>query len=146
MIYTPPKEYSFTDNLVLIRDLNRVLYRLKQIDIDGSFSYSDIIEVNLYELPTSFELYQNYPNPFNPTTTIKYSIAAVETPYMASLQHVTLEIFDVLGREVATLVNDYLPAGSYEREWNASNLPSGIYFCRMEAGDYKSSIKLILLK
>ncbi|MFH1194400.1 MAG: T9SS type A sorting domain-containing protein [bacterium] len=100
--------------------------------------------------PEKYELCQNYPNPFNPTTTIKFCIAAVETPYMASLQHGTLEIFDVLGREVATLVDEYLPAGSYTKEWNADNLPSGIYFCRMSAeggaGSFESSIKLLLLK
>ncbi|MFH1194399.1 MAG: BACON domain-containing carbohydrate-binding protein [bacterium] len=96
--------------------------------------------------PNKFELLQNYPNPFNPSTTIKYSVASVETPYMASLRHVTLEIFDVLGREVAALVDEYLPVGSYTKEWNAGNLPSGIYICRMEAGSYKSNIKLLLLK
>ncbi|MFH1194402.1 MAG: right-handed parallel beta-helix repeat-containing protein [bacterium] len=145
------KEYSFTDNLSaacldLVHDL--ILYRLKQIDTDGLYSYSQEIEIKskAEDIPSTFELFQNYPNPFNPTTTIKYSIAAVETPYMASLQHVTLEIFDVLGREVATLVDEYLPAGSYEREWNASELPSGIYFCRMEAGDFTAYIKLLLLK
>ncbi|MFH1194401.1 MAG: right-handed parallel beta-helix repeat-containing protein [bacterium] len=135
-----PKEYSFTDNLVLIHDLNRVQYRLKQIDIDGSFTYSQEVEVNAKaeDIPTTFELLQNYPNPFNPTTAISWQLAAGSKTQ--------IKIYDVLGREVATLVDEYLPAGSYAREWNASELPSGIYFCRMEVGSYKSSIKLLLLK
>ena len=87
-------------------------------------------------------LYQNYPNPFNPTTTIKYSIP--------KLSFVTIKIYDVLGSEAATLVNEEKPAGTYELNWNASStaggLPSGVYFYRLSAGNYVETKKMILLK
>ncbi len=94
------KNYSFVDkdNLSCA-----VKYRLKQIDADGQFEYSKIVEVEIGVLK-EFKLSQNYPNTFNPTTVIKYSIPAVEKQYLAS-QQVTLKIYDALGREVATLVN-----------------------------------------
>lgn len=88
--------------------------------------------------PDKFNLYQNYPNPFNPTTTIKYSIPQENK--------VTLKIYDVIGNEVATLVNGNKPAGTYNVTFNANNLASGIYFYRLEAGNYISIKKLILLK
>ncbi|MFH1195227.1 MAG: glycoside hydrolase family 3 N-terminal domain-containing protein [bacterium] len=97
-------------------------------------------------VPGEFALYQNYPNPFNPTTTIEFSIAAVETPYMASLQHVSLKIYDVLGREVAILVNEEKPAGVYTVSFDGSNLSSGVYFYKLQAGEFVSIKKLILLK
>ncbi|MFH1194391.1 MAG: T9SS type A sorting domain-containing protein [bacterium] len=146
-----PKEYSFFDNEI---SAGQYSYRLKQIDIDGSFSYSNVVEVNCNMLPSTFALYQNYPNPFNPTTIIKFSIASVETPYMASLQHVTLKIFDVLGSKVAILVNEPKEPGTYEVEFNASQLPSGVYFYRIQAGDpsagsaqgFIDTKKLVLVK
>ncbi|MFH1197461.1 MAG: kelch repeat-containing protein [bacterium] len=98
------------------------------------------------ELPIDFILYQNYPNPFNPTTTIKYSIPGVETPYMASLQHVTLKVYDVLGREVATLIDEKKSAGTYEVNFDASSLSSGMYIYQLRAGTFVSSKKLMLLK
>jgi len=140
---TEPQSYSFTDKNI---ENGNYQYRIKQIDYDGSYEYSNIVEVAYNIQPSTFELFQNYPNPFNPTTTIKYSVARVETGHAPSLQHVTLEIYDVLGRQVAALVDENHHAGNYEREWNASNLSSGIYFCRMKAGSYKASIKLLLLK
>lgn len=92
----------------------------------------------------NFELQQNYPNPFNPSTSIQYSIA--------SRQFVTLKVYDVLGKEIATLVNEEKPAGSYEVEFNsvetlhATSLPSGVYFYQLRAGDYIETKKMILLK
>jgi len=71
-------------------------------------------------LPTEFSLSQNYPNPFNPSTSIEYRVG--------SMEYVILKIFDVLGNEVATLVNEEKPTGRYDVEWNASNYPSGVYF------------------
>ena len=85
-----------------------------------------------------YKLSQNYPNPFNPVTTIKYQFP--------ERGFVTLKVYDVLGNEVATLVNEEKPAGGYEVEWNASDLPSGIYFYRMRAGNFIDTKKLILLK
>ncbi|MFH1194240.1 MAG: T9SS type A sorting domain-containing protein [bacterium] len=136
-----PKEYSFTDNEITA---GKYSYRLKQIDTDGSFTYSKIVIVETRRgesLPAEFALYQNYPNPFNPSTTIKYSIPAVETPYMASLR-----VYDILGNEVATLVNETKEPGVYEVEFDGSNLASGIYFYQLNAGSFTATKKLILLK
>ena len=88
--------------------------------------------------PTSFLLSQNYPNPFNPTTTINFQLKADS--------RVRLAIYDLLGREVATLVNDGLSAGNYTWQWNASIMPSGIYFYRLQAGSFVQTKKLVLLK
>jgi len=95
-----------------------------------------------------FSLSQNYPNPFNPSTTIKYSIP-VETrrPTTAgSPQNVILKIYDILGREIATLVNRKQKAGNYEVQFNAKDLTSGIYFYKLQSGNFVESRKMLLLK
>ena len=89
-------------------------------------------------VPFSFRLEQNYPNPFNPSTKISW-----QSP-VGSWQ--TLKIYDVLGNEVATLVDEYKPAGTYEAEWNSSGLPSGVYFYKLQAGDFVKIKKMLLLK
>ena len=89
-------------------------------------------------IPTKYSLDQNYPNPFNPATKIKFSIPADE--------NVSLKVFNVLGQEVATLVNKQMKAGSYSFDWNASNLSSGVYFYRIEAGSFNLTKKMLLLK
>ncbi|MFH1197475.1 MAG: T9SS type A sorting domain-containing protein [bacterium] len=141
------KEYSFIDEDITARKYS---YRLKQIDTDGSFTYSDIVEVTCDLHPSTFGLEQNFPNPFNSSTTIKFAVPTVETPYMASLQHVTLKIYDVLGREVATLLNKEQSAfggsGYYSVEFNASGLPSGVYFYRLQTNDFSDVKKMIILK
>ena len=88
--------------------------------------------------PEKFLLSQNYPNPFNPVTSIKYVVG--------SFQFVSIKVFDLLGREVATLINEEKPAGEYEVEFNGNNLPSGIYFYRLKAGDYSETKKMVLLR
>ncbi len=97
-------------------------------------------------LPAEFSLSQNYPNPFNPVTTIKYSIP--ESPLSGGVRGglVTLKIYDILGREVATLVNKQQSAGNYEVKFDASNLASGIYLYKLQAGEFSSVKKLILMK
>jgi hypothetical protein len=95
-------------------------------------------ENEIAETPKSYSLEQNYPNPFNPTTKISYSIA--ESGF------VTLKVFDILGREVATLVNEVKPAGRFEVEFNASELPTGTYIYRLTAGNYQTINKMLLLK
>jgi len=90
------------------------------------------------ELPVSFKLYQNYPNPFNPTTKIKYSIPNSE--------RVLIKVFDILGREVKTLLNEYKDVGTYEIEFNASELSSGLYFYKIIAGNYSETRKMIVLR
>ncbi len=138
---TKPKSYSFTDE-----DITTGIYkyRLKQIDFDGSFTYSNEIEIQVDFTPKEFVLYQNYPNPFNPTTTIKYTIPEVASGF--SLGKVTLKAYDVLGKEITTLVNEYEQPGIYEVEFDASTLASGIYFYELKTGSYSSIKKMILLK
>jgi hypothetical protein len=89
-------------------------------------------------IPKSYNLYQNYPNPFNPSTKIKFDL-----PKSSSAK---LVIYDILGREVAILVNEQLKPGNYNIEWNASNFPSGVYFYKLVAGDYVEVKKMILIK
>ena len=127
--------YNFIDNKPLNREIN---YRLRQVDFDGTFKYSKIITVHFNNYPLTFELFQNFPNPFNPSTTIKY--------HLPKDGFVTLKIFDILGREIKTLVNEQKSAGRYEVNFNAASLASGVYIYRMEADDFNSVRKLLLLK
>jgi len=89
-------------------------------------------------VPSEFTLEQNYPNPFNPSTTVKYELPRTS--------HVNLSVFDILGREVSVLVNDKRDSGVYEVNFDASNLASGVYFYRLQAGDYVATKRLLLLK
>ena len=102
-----------------------------------------VVEPKAKQNPQKFILSQNYPNPFNPSTTIKYSIPNVETHGHASVQ---LKVYDVLGREVATLVNEQQSPGNYEVQFDASDLTSGIYFYQLRSGSFIESRKMILLR
>jgi hypothetical protein len=144
---TEQQLYSYIDDLSLNHNINPNLtntlhYRLKQIDYDGTSVYSDIVEVEFSFIPSEFILYQNYPNPFNPNTVIGYQLPVIGD--------VTLKVFDVLGREVATLVDDYIDAGYHEVEFlPASSIQqpaSGIYFYQLRAGDYSETKKMLLLR
>jgi len=141
---TEKQFYSFVDNNV---EPGKYLYRLKQIDFDGSYEYSNEIEVEI-GLPDNFELYQNYPNPFNPTTKIRYSIPSLALRERVSegRVRVSLKVYDVLGNEIATLVNEEKPPGNYEVEFNAKGLASGVYFYRLTAGSFIQTKKMILLR
>ncbi|MCZ7616212.1 MAG: T9SS type A sorting domain-containing protein [Ignavibacteriaceae bacterium] len=131
---TEPKAYSFTDvNL----EKGNYTYRLKQMDFDGTFTYSPEVSVEV-ELPIEYSLEQNYPNPFNPSTTIKYSIA--EDGF------VKLAVYNMLGEEVMMIVNGMQKAGRYEVNFNASGLASGVYVYRIESANFTSSKKLMLMK
>jgi hypothetical protein len=99
-----------------------------------------------YSLPTEYKLEQNYPNPFNPTTKIRYSIPNVETHRDASLRNVMLRIYDILGNEVTTLVNEQKDPGYYEVDFNAASFASGVYIYRLQAGNYISTKKMMVLK
>jgi hypothetical protein len=90
------------------------------------------------QLPKIYNLRQNYPNPFNPSTTISFSLP--------SKSFVTLKVFDIMSREVTTLINKELSAGNYLQKWNAVNISSGIYFYRLQAGAFTETKKLVLLK
>ena len=131
---TETQYYSFVDNEV---QSGKYFYRLKQIDFDGTTEFSNIIEVEI-GVPKQFTLHQNYPNPFNPITVISW-----QSPVGS---HQNLKVYDLLGKEVATLVDEYKPAGSYEIEFNASSLSSGIYIYKLTAGEFTSTKKFILLK
>ncbi len=96
------------------------------------------VEEEVGEVPGSFTLLQNYPNPFNPSTTISFQV-----PEQC---HVTLKVFDVVGREIATLVNEVEQPGTHTAQWNASRVASGVYFYRIQAGDFVASKKLLLLR
>ena len=129
-----PKAYSFTDSKVAVGNFT---YRLKQVDFDGSYEYSNEINVDVTG-PAQYSLEQNYPNPFNPSTLIKYSVAQDG--------FVNISIFNLLGEKVATLVNSNMKAGSYELNFNASQLSSGVYFYSIEASDFKAVRKMMLMK
>jgi hypothetical protein len=126
--------YSFSDNY---SGQGTVSYRLKQIDFDGSISYSNVVNVK-FNLPSDFKLNQNYPNPFNPSTAISFSIPKAT--------NVSLTIFNQIGEKVDELVNKNLEAGSYNYTWNASEQSSGIYFYELKTNDFRSVRKMTLIK
>lgn len=132
-------EYSFTD--VTFHSFPIAKYRLKSIDNDGSFQYSYEIEVNT--LPLSYELSQNYPNPFNPSTKIRFTIPFDETRYTTSVK---LKVYDILGNEVATLVDEEKEPGIYEVEFSTKGLASGIYIYRIESVDFIDTKKMVFLR
>jgi len=138
---TETHTYSFTDQNPVP---GKSYYKLKQIDFDGSFEYSNIVEVDL-TLPIVFSLEQNYPNPFNPSTKIKYSIPNVTMSGVEG-SRVILKVFGILGNEVATLVNEEKPAGNHEVNFDASKLSSGVYFYQLQAGSFVETKKMILLR
>jgi len=117
-------------------------YRLKQIDLDGTFTYSHVASVNAV-LPSAIKLYQNYPNPFNPSTTIKFTVSSV---IESEISNTKLLVYDILGREVATLVNQKLQPGDYEVEFNGVGLSSGIYYYVLQTDSKTISKKMILMK
>ena len=97
-------------------------------------------------MPNKFSLYQNYPNPFNPVTKIKFDIPEFPLSKGGLKGVVTLKIYDILGKEIQTLVNEQLQPGSYEVTFDGSNLPSGIYFYKLTSGNFSATKKLVLLK
>jgi hypothetical protein len=131
---TETNHYSFEDKNL---SAGKYSYRLKQIDFDGTFEYSDIIEVEI-DIPVEFSLSQNYPNPFNPLTTIEYQIP--------SNGFVSLKIYNSLGQEVSTLVNENQSAGKYSITFSDEKLTSGLYFYSLRSGDFSETKKMILLK
>ncbi len=131
---TEKQIYSFTDQTSLT---GKTYYRLRQVDFDGRFEYSEVISVE-NTIPESFSLNQNFPNPFNPSTRIQFSIPQ-ET-------QVELAIYDATGKLVENLVSEVKAAGYHEVIWNATNNASGIYFAQIKAGKFVKNIKMTLMK
>ncbi|MBN2571827.1 MAG: DUF4623 domain-containing protein [Ignavibacteriales bacterium] len=134
------KKYSYTDKEVYTA--GQYYYRLKQIDNDGTFSYSNVLSVNI-EVPKEYALNQNYPNPFNPSTTIQFAL-----PTSANVK---LSVYDILGKEVAVVEQGQKEAGIYSVNFNASNLASGIYVYKLTANGtdgskFTQTKKLVLMK
>ncbi len=129
-----PKLYSYTDNTVTAGDY---YYRLRQVDIDGQFEYSDVVEVHI-EAPNKFELAQNYPNPFNPKTNISFSLQEAT--------NVSLVVYNTIGQQVAELINQRLEAGTYSEEFDASHLNSGVYVYILKTDKATITRKMILMK
>jgi photosystem II stability/assembly factor-like uncharacterized protein len=132
---TETQYYSFSDNSVPV---GKYFYRLKQLDFSGSFEYSSEVEVTILEVLNDFTLNQNYPNPFNPSTKISFSIP--------QNGFTTLKVYDVLGNEVANIIEGELSEGNYDIQFNASGLSSGIYFYSLTSGEFTKTMKMILSK
>ena len=137
---TSPVKYIYKDDLNNISHSGNIIYRLKQIDYNGTYKYSKEISVNFNSVPEEYSLLQNYPNPFNPTTVIKYSVK--------ENTQVVLKVFDILGREVSTLINEEKQPGAYTVNFDAAaaGLSSGTYFYTIKAGNFVQTKKMLLLK
>lgn len=145
-----PKQYSYEDDLDLTLNhnlnLSQLDYRLKQIDNDGTFTYSKVVTVDISTITSineeeknyTFKLAQNYPNPFNPSTVIKYQIP--------KRTHVRVEVFNSLAKRVAVLINREQNSGKYKVKFDGSGLSSGIYFYRLQTSERTDIKKMILVK
>jgi hypothetical protein len=131
---TEKQSYSFVDKNV---NNGNYTYRLKQLDFNGRFEYSNEVEVTVTG-PKTFNLAQNYPNPFNPTTNISFTVPEAGK--------VKLAVYNLIGQEVAVLVNGVVTEGSHEVEFNAKSLPSGTYFYKLQSDNSVSIKKMLLLK
>jgi hypothetical protein len=129
-----PKDYSFID--VHPSGGSKLIYRLKQIDLNGSFEYYDEVEVEL--APSEFALYQNYPNPFNPVTNIKLAL-----PKAAKIN---LIVYNLLGEKIATLLDEDKEAGFYDVQFDASSFSSGIYIYKLTADEFIKTKKMTVMK
>jgi len=127
-------DYSFTDSKLISGTYN---YRLKQVDLDGKSTYSKAVEVEVINV-NSFALDQNYPNPFNPTTNIRFNVA--------NAGMVKLAVYNLLGQQVKTLVNEVKEAGTYNISFDASKLSSGTYFYKLETPEFSKTMKMTLSK
>jgi len=139
---TVPLSYRFEDDVksLLATDVTEIQYRLKQIDVDGTYTYYDAIKVQVGAVPEKISLSQNYPNPFNPATTIEF--------FLPETGFTTLTVYDILGREVDTIVHSRLESGSHQVIFDATALPSGVYYylLRQEGSDFAERRRMVLVK
>lgn len=141
---TEKSDYTITDKFDYQSYKGTISYRLKQFDYDGTFSYSNVILVDIDFTPTEYTLYQNYPNPFNPSTTIKFALP--------QNSFVKVSIFNLLGEQISVLVDEIKEAGYHNILWNASNMPSGFYIYTIETKsqetnkEFKAVKKMMLVK
>jgi hypothetical protein len=140
---TAPQSYSFVENNVAV---GKHFYRLKQIDTDGAFAHSNVIEVAVLP-PSRFSLFQNYPNPFNPETRIRLDIPNVQGENV----RVQLAIYNLFGQLVRTLLNENRSPGVHEINWDGRSdaglvVPSGMYFYTVRAGEFKETKKMLFLR
>jgi hypothetical protein len=131
---TEPRSYVYTD---VTAELGVNYYRLKQVDYNGKYAYSDVVEIDV-TAPLTFDLAQNYPNPFNPSTSIKYSV-----PESGNIR---LSVFNIVGEEVAVLADGFTQAGFYEVTFDASNLSTGVYLYKLQSANSVQTKKMMLLK
>lgn len=130
---TKQNNYSFTDKPAV----GKYFYRLRQVDFDGTFEYSSVVEAEI-AAPAEFKLNQNYPNPFNPSTTISFTLPKAT--------NAKLLIYNQIGQKVAELVNKNLEAGIYNFNWDAAGQSSGLYFYELQTNEFKSVKKMTLIK
>jgi hypothetical protein len=146
---------TLTDSMYVISDgfgIGPIFWRVNARNNTGTSPWSAIWRFSIQfnsinpvgnQIPTELALYQNYPNPFNPATKIKFDIPS---SVKSEKSDVKLIIYDALGREITTLVNEQLNSGTYEVEWDASNSPSGVYFYKLEVSDYTETKKMLMVK
>jgi hypothetical protein len=132
---TEPNNYSFTDKNP---EPGNYSYKLVQIDFDGTRNESEIVNVEISSQPTEYSLSQNYPNPFNPSTTIQYSIP--------ESGNVKLVVYNSLGKEITTLVNEFKQPGKYEINFKGIDIPSGVYYYQLQTNGFVQTKKMVLLK
>ena len=137
---TEKRSYSYNDP---ITENGKYYFRLRQVDYDGKSQYSNTIEIEYRNTPENFALSQNYPNPFNPVTTIQFAIPS-KTNVQTS--NVKLVVYDIMGREVALLLNEMKEPGNYEVKFDAAGLTSGVYYYSLTAGSFSETKMMLLLK
>lgn len=131
---TAPQQYSFVDKNLIN---GKYFYRLKQVDYDGTFEYSKVVDVD-WKAFNSYLLEQNYPNPFNPNTTISFGLK--------EKSNVKITVLNTIGEEVAVILDEEKETGYHNVDFNATNLPSGVYFYQLKAGSFVQTKKMVLLR
>jgi len=154
IIYTTNCGINWTSIQIATSQINAITTYKKDIWVAGNdgiiLKGNQLVPIGIISsnnsVPSAFSLDQNYPNPFNPTTSIKYQIKELSSPHVLGGDLVQIKVYDILGKEIETLVNEKQSPGTYEVTWDASAFPSGVYFYRLEAGDYSETKKMLMIK